>query len=354
MDNKELSAYLKRLTWGETADTICLLHDNEAMKNATLSFDMDEHIKELFPYDTHPSTGDMPGSFLKIVRHGRFVKTPRHNHDSYEIMYVREGCVTHLIDDKELEIRSGSFLFMAPGTFHETKPCGLDDIAVNVIIGPKKLSNMFFTALSENELFTSFFLQHSNARKHKDTPLDYLCIECGDHSDVYILMSMLLCEYFEPGFVSGDSINALFTVLLNKLYQVWKKQNNIHVKNDDAQSSKVVHQAVKYISVHYEDVSLNSLSKQFGYAPKYLGRLLVKETGKSFTELKQRAALQQACILLTHSNMPIAAIAQETGFSNVTFFTPFLSDILNFPPRNTENRMQILSNYSSFTLENLV
>lgn len=312
----ELNQYLKKLRWGETQDTIALLRNNEIMANQMMSQQLAATNPGFSLEDLQADQSFQDEGLIQIRHHGRFTGTPRHGHQVFEIMYVREGTVIHSMDDGEIELCGGSFLVMAPGTFHATKPCGINDIAVNFLIDPNHLYGSFFSSLSDNPLFSEFFLQHKKPSEHGA----YFVVDCSQSEEVYSVASMLLCEYFEPAICSSDNVTALFSVLLNSIYRLWAREHGNPTDRERTQSAITVRQALQYISVHHATVSLSELSSRFGYAPKYLGRLFTKYTGQSFTELKQQAALQQACVLLSHSDQTIANIAQTVGFSNVTFF----------------------------------
>lgn len=338
MTTFELNQYLKKLRWGETKETIALLKNNEIMSEQLMS----KHLVEKNPgysLDDLQSLQGIPDEGLVQIRHhGRFTGTPRHGHRVFEIMYVREGSVTHIMDNEEIELSGGSFLIMAPGTFHATKPCGLNDIAVNFLLEPEELYGSFFSSLSDNPLFSQFFLQHKKLNEGGA----YFVVDCSQSEEVYSIANMLLCEYFEPAICSCDNVQALFSVLLNSIYRCWAREHSSQAEGERTQSAITVRQAIQYISVHHATVSLSELSARFGYAPKYLGRLFMKHTGQSFTELKQQAALQQACVLLSHSDQTIANIAQTVGFSNVTFFYSVFKRYFDLSPSEYRKKSQTL------------
>src|SRR5690349_9504673 len=47
-----------------------------------------------------------------------------HAHDFYEMVYVRRGRGTHLIEDTPYPIRAGDFYFLRPGETHSYRPDG--------------------------------------------------------------------------------------------------------------------------------------------------------------------------------------------------------------------------------------
>lgn len=162
----ELNQYLKKLRWGETQDTIALLRNNEIMANQMMSQQLAATNPGFSLEDLQAGQSFQDEGLIQIRHHGRFTGTPRHGHQVFEIMYVREGTVIHCMDDGEIELCGGSFLVMAPGTFHATKPCGINDIAVNFLIDPNHLYGSFFPASRITRCFQNSFF---SIKKHLKT-----------------------------------------------------------------------------------------------------------------------------------------------------------------------------------------
>ena len=69
-----------------------------------------------------------------------------------------------------------------------------------------------------------------------------------------------------------------------------------------------------------------------------ISRIIKKETGHTFKELLQTKRLELACVLLEHSNAPIADIALSVGYDNTSFFHRIFRRIYGCSPR--EYRIQ--------------
>jgi AraC-like DNA-binding protein len=70
-----------------------------------------------------------------------------------------------------------------------------------------------------------------------------------------------------------------------------------------------------------KQVSLTAAADEIGLTPTYLAHLVKKETGKTFLELLTERRLDRAKELLLHSSLPIARIAEMSGFSDFAYFT---------------------------------
>jgi len=66
--------------------------------------------------------------------------------------------------------------------------------------------------------------------------------------------------------------------------------------------------------------SMADMSGVFNYNEKYLGRYFRQKTGKTVREYCNDARMEQALVLLRNTELPIAAIAGQVGYNNVTYF----------------------------------
>lgn len=85
--------------------------------------------------------------------------------------------------------------------------------------------------------------------------------------------------------------------------------------------SPVVHQALRYIRDHYSgSVSIKEFCAKFEVNASYLGYLFKNETGVFFNDYVSRVRIKRATWLLENTNDKIAEIADQVGFSNVSYF----------------------------------
>jgi AraC-like DNA-binding protein len=80
------------------------------------------------------------------------------------------------------------------------------------------------------------------------------------------------------------------------------------------------------------------LADKFKYHPNYISAVLKKATGKSFVDLLQIQRLNKAALYLANSDSPIPEIAEEVGYSSVSFFYKKFNEIfLQTPKEYREN-----------------
>lgn len=89
----------------------------------------------------------------------------------------------------------------------------------------------------------------------------------------------------------------------------------------DNSFSKPVQDAVDYIETHYnQKITLNGVASLVNFSPEYFSRLFVKDTGINFVTYVNQLRMKHAAKMLESTDKKIYEIAEETGFSNVSYF----------------------------------
>ncbi len=99
----------------------------------------------------------------------------------------------------------------------------------------------------------------------------------------------------------------------------------------------------QYIHSHYkEDLSLNTLAGIVFLSPKYLSSMFIQVTGISMNKYIKNVRMDKAKELLLTTNMKIADICQEVGYSYVSYFCrSFQEDVGMSPDKYRQTRGQI-------------
>lgn len=87
------------------------------------------------------------------------------------------------------------------------------------------------------------------------------------------------------------------------------------------QLSPIVFKTMRYISDNYASyISIKDFCRSNNINPSYLGLLFKKETGIYFNDYISQIRISHAISLLNKSNLKIADICQQCGFSNPSYF----------------------------------
>ena len=60
-------------------------------------------------------------TLISVRTHTRFADFPLHRHNYIEMMYVCQGSITHIIDNKKVVLRQGEILLLNQHSWHEIK-----------------------------------------------------------------------------------------------------------------------------------------------------------------------------------------------------------------------------------------
>ena len=83
-------------------------------------------------------------------------------------------------------------------------------------------------------------------------------------------------------------------------------------------------QAMRFITEHYQTVTLRTIAEQFHYNPSYLSALIKQTTGKNFKQLLTEYRLNRALVELKSEGKTVERVAVDCGYRDLsTFYRAF-------------------------------
>lgn len=90
----------------------------------------------------------------------------------------------------------------------------------------------------------------------------------------------------------------------------------------------------EYLAAHYkEHITLESVSKHFGFNPTYFSRMFAKKTGRNFNVYLSSLRLDHATHLLETTTSSIPDISEESGFSSSRAFIEMFKKVNELTPK---------------------
>ena len=254
---------------------------------------------------------------VKFSTHHRKNTIHRHDHTNYEMMYVHAGEVVHTFDKDTVRMREGDLLIIAPGEFHTVEPCNEDAIAVNIICEnefmEKELAQLINTCAPVNDMRRHLFLQSRN-----DT-------------NARAIADMLISEFLDPDISSMNLIKCHLASLINALYRVYgANDGHVYLKGNGEKGD--ISYIFSYIQNHYATVTLAELARVFGYDNYYLSKVIRKQLGATFIELKHYFCVEEAKRLLKTTNMTVREVSEHVGFNNMSYFYKIFAESCGVTP----------------------
>lgn len=122
--------------------------------------------------------------------------------------------------------------------------------------------------------------------------------------------------------------------MLAFLRNVVMEYSGINKDNVNAEQKNMTFKNVfNYINEHYlENICIRDISRKFNVNANYLSHLFKKEEGMAFTEYITDLRINYACTLLKTTRMPVAEVAEKTGFNDYYYFTRVFKKITGKTP----------------------
>ncbi len=256
-----------------------------------------------------------PGQNIVFYVQPRYTVFPKHRHSFIELVYVYSGQYHQIIDKTPVTVQQGELCIIDTNTFHSIQESGENDIVINCLMRKKFFDANLLGRLSGNDVFSRFFVKIIYQSRNF---YNYILLHSAENAKIKQLMKMLLCEYYDKSPCSNEIINSYMVILFAEMLRVYKK--DINNRNLPALQNTKVSDIILYIQRNYRKATLTSVAKHFYIHPTHLSRILKNLAGMNFIDIVHQVKLNQACILLKSTNLPISMVANEVGYENVTFF----------------------------------
>ena len=97
-----------------------------------------------------------------------------HNHGYFELVYVYHGSCVNLFPNQErILLNQGDILLLNPNALHCPYTTLEDDYIFNIVLKPKLFEKSMLSLLSDNPLFSNFFV---NYMYRVNKARDYICL----------------------------------------------------------------------------------------------------------------------------------------------------------------------------------
>ena len=124
-------------------------------------------------------------------------------------------------------------------------------------------------------------------------------------------------------------------VTLNVFHDVIEQLQGVAPDDDTA-----VNTAEEFMITHlHEGITLQTLSENLGYSPKYCSEWFRVKTGKTFSAYHTQLRVNRAELLLAHPGMPLSQIAEAVGFQDQFAFSRFFKKTTGVSPSQYRARL---------------
>ncbi len=212
-----------------------------------------------------------------------------HFHKNYEIIYVISGKAVCTINNKTKIIEEGDFAFCLSNEIHSIK--GIDENKIWIGV------------------FSEDFIHEFKKYQKGKTGVDF-SFKCPESLMNY-LKENLIKEELSDVFVIKSCLYALCSEYLRQIPLTEKKDKQAAIMSD----------VVDYVERNYKrTVSLSSLAEELGYEYCYFSKIFNRMFSMSFNDYLNTYRFNEACAMLTNTDMPITEVSYESGFQSIRSF----------------------------------
>lgn len=234
----------------------------------------------------------------------------QHFHSFFEIMILISPHACHLIEGIPYSIRSGDLVLLRPSVLHRSEyPKGAPSQRLIIsFLYPPALWDMAETYQKLFEPFYSslpIFRFPSQQKKLINEKLNriYRYSFQDEDQDLKTLM-----------------VHQMFVDFLYTLKQLAPYNTYTNEPLTDEASQKI-YTIANYIHSHYsQELTLDSLSREFYISPYYLSHQFREVTGYTLTQYIQMTRIRNVQYLLLNSKKKISVLAEECGFTSFSQF----------------------------------
>lgn len=246
-----------------------------------------------------------------------------HRHAFFELVYILKGSATHWVGQESTPLRAGDYFIIDPGSEHSYRDA--EDLElVNCLFLPAYIDR----ALGECPSLSSLL---SNQVLRFGVPVDIRAADRIFHDSdgtVRRLIRQMEWEYAAHHTGCMEMLRCYLTQVLVCAIRASEEAERTRIRHDATTA------VVTFLQQHYaQPLSLEQLSRNFGYTPQYLSSLFHKDTGMTIRMFLQRLRVEEACRLAGNRALSLNQIAQAVGYSDLKHFSKVFRRHKGISPR---------------------
>ncbi len=247
---------------------------------------------------------------------------PLHWHDTVELLYCLNGSVTVHMDDKEINLTRSQLIAFDSGQVHSLHSSSSLYMFIVIQIDKKQLSS----------LMPDLDLYRIDCRP---LPLD----DKNYSHYLRLRRKMLSLVTYNDSDNKTDTLrlNGKILDIIADLIDHFATYSPGGLTTVQGKSNDTIRSIITYVSKHYqENIQLEDMAKMCGFSKEYFCRFFKQHMGMTFLRYLGEVRISQAGRLITTTDMSVAEVMVECGFSNQTIFNRLFKEIYKKTPREAK------------------
>jgi AraC-like DNA-binding protein/quercetin dioxygenase-like cupin family protein len=280
-----------------------------------------------------------------------------HAHDFYEMVYIRRGRGTHMIEDVPYPIRAGDFYFLRPGESHYYLPDG-DLRLVNILWQPSLVREILRADDDTSLNFLKPLLQSRSRSESQRLEPQRAKSSMGfrrlhlSGSAAFRVENLLdemrreieASQHDVPAIGCHSLLRHLFCALLVLLGRASAAAAPVKAERstgDDA-SLHAIGRAIVYLEEHAaETIRVADVAAHVALSPGRFAHLFKTQTGRSVIEYLHELRFDRVCAALRESDLSVQEIAGDAGYNDFSFFHKVFRRYAGCSPTEYRSRFPI-------------
>ncbi len=249
-----------------------------------------------------------------------------HFHNSYEIIYVLDGSVEVIINDKTYIANSNNIVFISNLESHQLKVLNNPYLRYVILLKPD-----YFQSIINHPILASIL-------KHRPENFRHIIVLNSGSIEIKNIFQKMHQEITHKSDFWESNLYSLLNLLLVELYRSYKEYFPLTTLNN---SMKMILDIQKYMENNYlEEITLKEISKLFHSDMYYLSHLFKNVTGFTFKEYLIRLRISKAKDLLINTSDNITKVGLDSGFNNVNHFIRIFKKYENTTPYQFRKKLR--------------
>lgn len=243
-----------------------------------------------------------------------------HQHDFYELVYVRKGNGLHGHNHRKYPIFKGDVFIIPPDDRHTY--IEESNLHITNILFYPDIVDPYRDELAATPGFREFFSIEPFFRA--ETSFRYkLHLTPSQQVDIEQILDEIESEFSRRDAAYGIVCTGLFLKLMSWLSRYFEQKiNHDKASMEFKGKTRAVEEAISYIEENFENqIRLDELARSAYISSSRLSHLFKQATGMSPLDYVIRVRVDRACGLLTSTRRNITDIAFDVGFHDSSYFS---------------------------------
>ncbi len=247
-----------------------------------------------------------------------------HWHQEFEFLFVTHGGAIFHIENRSYEVHEGEGIFIHPNFLHSATSldgnlCSFYAICFHPSFLSDDINGINYTKYVKPLLMGKLVFAEYYHRKNSWMNQVY--------SILYELTSFYNVEF--------DKYELIIKSRILELWHLFYQNSKPYLRDEqhDTRKTKRLTPVIDFIHANYSnDISLKALADIISVSESQLCRLFKDDVGLSPFTYIIRYRILRSCILLVSSNDKISNIANQIGFSNISYYNREFKSIVGCTP----------------------